>query len=904
MQTRLSIFCDQLIEAGWLVSVIVIPLYFNIYSALIFEMDKTCLLRSIALLMTLAWVIGALERRKNGGEREAETGLAQRVVNFLTRPLVLPALMLAGVYLLTSLTSVWPRASFWGSYIRLQGAYTTISYIVIFFLILWILRTQEQVERLVTLIVLTSLPVSLYALAQHYGLDPIPWGVSVAERVTSSLGNAISIGAYLIMTVPLTMRQCIKSFSNLRAGPEQRAPNSISTVLYLLTLVAQLIAIVFAQSRGPFLGLAGGLFFFLLLWAILKNRMGLGLAVIILATVFGLLLIILNLPHTPLDTIKTLPYVGRLSTIAKTRTFETRALIWQGAINMSRADPVRTVIGYGPETMLVTYQPYLLPALFELEGPGRAPDRCHNATLDALITTGLIGMAAYLFLFGSVFYYGLKWLGLITSPRQRNLFIALSTAGGVLGVGIPWYLERTLRFAAVGIPVGMLVALTIYLAPCLFRGRKEKIEHGDNPMLLIALFAAIVAHFVEIQTGIPITPTRTYFWVYAALMTVVGLSIQGECVLAPLATRPAPAARSRSQQGRKRKKSRRVTRRQRGFRIEHLLCSPILTYALSAGLLVATVGFSLINVTFDLSIVAFLLLVWSLAGAVVIAKTIKPDGDGWIASLISYATVSLVLCLLLLLVHAVSRPPSSDPARIVIVHYLCLGLSIAAIAASLLGDVSLPYLLWHKANWWLYAGLVVAVTLLIIVTNLNVAMADVYFKVGEAMRGYENWDASIAFYERAVKFAPGQDHYHLWLGKAYLERAMVDADYRTVWLQEAQEAMERAQEIDPLNSEPYAFMGELHQYRASVANDPREVTESLETALAYYQQAMGRNPLVEGERLKWHRMRAHHSLAEVYADTGRIEKAIEAAEAARDLASGDERAELEVFIAALESRMK
>ncbi len=904
MQTRLSVFCDQLIEAGWLAAIIVIPLYFNIYSALIFEMDKTCLLRSIALLMALAGVIGALEKRRNGGEREAEIGFVQRVANFVARPLVLPALMLAGVYLLTSLTSVWPRASFWGSYIRLQGAYTTISYIVIFFLILWTLRTREQVERLVTLIVLTSLPVSLYALAQHYGLDPIPWGVSVAERVTSSLGNAISIGAYLIMTVPLTMRQSLKSFSNLRAGPEQRAPNFISTVLYLLTLVAQLTAVVFAQSRGPFLGLAGGLFFFLLLWAIIKNKRGLGLAVIILAAVFGLLLIILNLPNTPLDTIKTLPYVGRLSTIAKTRTFETRALIWQGAINMSRANPVRMVIGYGPETMLVTYQPYLLPTLFEMEGPGRAPDRCHNATLDALITTGLIGMAAYLFLFGSVFYYSLKWLGLIASPRQRNLFIVLSAVGGVLGVWVPWLVDGTLRFVGIGIPAGMLAALTIYLVTCLFRGRKEKIEHGDNSMLLIALFAAIVAHFVEIQTGIPVTPTRMYFWVYVALMTVVGLSIQGEGVLAPLATRPSSAARSRSQQSRKRKKSRRATRRQRGFRIERLLHSPILTYALAVGLLVVTTGFSLINVTFDSSIVAFLLLVWSLAGAVVITEAIRRGGDEWIPALISYAITSLALCLLFLPVHAASRPPSSDPARIVIVHYLCLGLSIAAIAASLLEKVSLPRPLWHKANWWLYAGLVVAVTLLIIVTNLNVAKADVYFKVGEAMRGHENWDASIAFYERAVKFAPGQDHYHLWLGKAYLERAMADADYRTAWLQEAQEALERAQEINPLNSEPYAFMGELHQYWAGVVNDPQQVAERLETALAYYRQAMGRNPLVEGERLKWHRMKAHRSLAEGYADTRRIEEAIEEAEAARDLASGDERAELEAFIAALESQIR
>jgi len=208
MQTRLDLFCKKLIEAGWLAAVIVVPLYFNIYSQSIFEIDKTCLLRSIALLMSLAWVISLVEKRKSKRERKAEIE-----ANFLTKPLVLPALMLVGVYLLTSLTSVWPWASFFGSYLRLQGAYTTLSYIAIFFLILQVLRGQDQVERLITLIVLTSLPVSLYAMMQHYGLDPMPWGQgvteSVTERVTSLLGNAISVGAFLIMIIPLTLRQLI-----------------------------------------------------------------------------------------------------------------------------------------------------------------------------------------------------------------------------------------------------------------------------------------------------------------------------------------------------------------------------------------------------------------------------------------------------------------------------------------------------------------------------------------------------------------------------------------------------------------------------------------------------------------------------------------------------------------------
>jgi tetratricopeptide (TPR) repeat protein len=40
--------------------------------------------------------------------------------------------------------------------------------------------------------------------------------------------------------------------------------------------------------------------------------------------------------------------------------------------------------------------------------------------------------------------------------------------------------------------------------------------------LLLALLAALVAHFVEIHFGIAIAATRTYFWVYAGLLLLVG----------------------------------------------------------------------------------------------------------------------------------------------------------------------------------------------------------------------------------------------------------------------------------------------------------------------------------------------------------------------------------------------
>ncbi|MBC8264557.1 MAG: hypothetical protein H8E47_10595, partial [Anaerolineales bacterium] len=196
MQTKLSTLCDKVIEAGWLTAIIVVPLFFNVYSDRVFEPDKLTLLRSIALVMAVAWVIKVLE----AGSWRLEVGNWKLV---LGTPLVLPTLLLVAVYILATIASVTPRISLWGSYQRLQGTYTTFSYIVIFFLALQGLRTRQQIERLVTAAILVSLPISLYGILQRYGLDPLPWASPVETRVASNMGNAIFVAAYLIMVVPL-----------------------------------------------------------------------------------------------------------------------------------------------------------------------------------------------------------------------------------------------------------------------------------------------------------------------------------------------------------------------------------------------------------------------------------------------------------------------------------------------------------------------------------------------------------------------------------------------------------------------------------------------------------------------------------------------------------------------------
>ena len=209
--TKLSAFCDKVLEIGWLLALIITPLFFNVYSSRVFEPDKLTTLRTVALIMAAVWGVKTIEERVSG---QHESELTWRT------PLVFPTLFVVAVYLLSTLLSVTPRVSLLGSYQRLQGTYTTLAYIVVFLIILQRLRTRAQLDRLITVVILNSLPIALYGFIQHFKLDPLPWGGDVTRRVASNMGNAIFVAAYLIMIIPPTLARIVKAFRSILTDEE------------------------------------------------------------------------------------------------------------------------------------------------------------------------------------------------------------------------------------------------------------------------------------------------------------------------------------------------------------------------------------------------------------------------------------------------------------------------------------------------------------------------------------------------------------------------------------------------------------------------------------------------------------------------------------------------------------
>ena len=544
--SKLSRYCEAWIEAGWLAALVLIPLFFNVYSSRVFEPDKITLLRSIALTMIAAWVILQVERLSTPSDKHENWGNSVRA--WLRTPLVLPALALVAAYLIATIFSVTPRVSFLGSYQRLQGTYTLLSYVTVFAMLLSVVRRQEQIDRLITVVALTSLPISLYGLLQKLGIDPLPWGGDVVTRIAANMGNAIFIAAYLIMVFPLTVARIIETFADILRREKLSTYDIIRSTGYTLIVVLQVLAIYFSGSRGPWLGWLAGLFFlgYLavgVLAAMLFRRarglrwLALGL-VTGLATASVLFLVVLNLPNSPLAHLRDTPYLGRLGTVFETEsgTGRVRVLIWEGAVDLisphaplvfpdGRQDPynaLRPLIGYGPESMYVAYNRFYPPELAHLESRNASPDRAHNETLDALVITGGLGLVVQLLLFGAVFYYGLKWLGLIQTTFHRWLFIALYIGAGLIGAAIAWA-SRGEAWIGVGLPTGIGFGVGIYVAiSVLFLRTQGSHLPFKHQLLIIVLLSAIIAHFVEIHFGIAIAATRLYFWAFSALIVVTG----------------------------------------------------------------------------------------------------------------------------------------------------------------------------------------------------------------------------------------------------------------------------------------------------------------------------------------------------------------------------------------------
>ncbi len=850
--SRLSAWCDRLIEAGWLAAIIVVPLFFNIYSSRVFEPDKLTTLRSIALVMAAAWLVKWLDERRNP--------MREAVINWRT-PLVLPTLVLVLVYLLSTALSVAPRTSLLGSYQRLQGTYTTLAYIVVFFMILQGLRTRAQLERLLTVMVLNSLPISVYGVYQRLQIDPLPWGGDTTERVAGNMGNSIFIAAYLVMVFFINLYRITESAFTIFSDKQPRWSDVVRLGIYIvIALFNAVVILILAGSRGPQLGWLGGMLFFIMLLVQLLRRQRMRLALTAASIVLALgglgFLVFLNVtrPDPSFAWLRSFPLFDRLSTVLTTSegTNAVRVLIWEGAAQLvapheplqmpdgtpDRFNAIRPLIGYGPESMYVAYNRFYPPKLAWFEARNASPDRSHNETWDSLVITGLFGFVAYMFLFISVLYQGAKWVGLIASRLEAWLFVILWIAGGGL-VGGYMLISGNVPLFGVGLAGGIVL---LGLMPFLFVSALINARRGDDvavasalplrdQLLVIAIIATIVAHFVEIHTGIAIAATRTYFWALLGVMVVVGLGLVREN--APPTPEPAPAVpTTKAAEAGNAKRQRRPAQQAaaRTPRPQPVLLSgvswlgTVTAYGLMIGVILAVLAFDFVNnatrvgsaaevfiraITFLpqtnrtsygilLMMVGTLVLGVALVLAELRRSNVLRDQAQTTAAAVLMSSIALFLWVLMgtfiggRLAEFTANTQNTigtilsiaDQLGLFPAYLYLLILGVMVAAAFVLRDEAgqAPAGAARAPAWSMLALSAIVVPVWASFSNLQPIAADIVYKQASPWdqqganvlapgTNIQGWDVAIEHYRRAIDLARNEDFYYLWFGRALLEKA-------------------------------------------------------------------------------------------------------------------------------------
>ncbi len=458
--------CSWLERAAFVVllgHLLLCPLLFSHDTLEPFEFPKTRLLLLNALLLA---GLGVSHRLWTRGPR-----LSEHKYDLLTLGILL---FLASAGLSTAL-SLSPRLSLVGDHESYAGLETVTAYGLLFFAARHLGGPGENTRRLLAGALLAGVGVTAHAVLQAFHLDPITWDnvshIGVIDRPFASLGHANHLGAYLVMTLPLTVYFLRDSIRQRRWG---------SVIPLALLGLLQTLGVVVTLSRGAWL--AGSvLLLFLLVVALCRGRrtfLGVGAATVVLIAV-GVTILRHQITH---------PVQGALQRRVEALTHVGgRSAHWSAAWEMFKAHPLT---GAGLDAFRLAFAPHR-PLELAKHDWGTTPTRAHNELLHVLATQGLIGgLALGVLLLGVLASARRVWHQRGTPTGSLGLALLASLLGGTITLMV--------SFSVTGI-TGLLVVI-LGLLSRLTEPRTETVE--EAPLLSLSSFRVALAILMLLALGL------------------------------------------------------------------------------------------------------------------------------------------------------------------------------------------------------------------------------------------------------------------------------------------------------------------------------------------------------------------------------------------------------------------
>ncbi len=359
------------------------------------------------------------------------------------------------ILLLTALTGVNIEKSFWSTQDRAIGI-VFILHVFVFSLMLQTVAKQFSWRRLMIYLASVGAGVAGMAVVNH--LAPKVFYVIIGDRPAGTLGNpsflagfllfAIAITAWLALTAsPVTATGQRRSYwlplaliiagvlaitSIYKLGIDDvlnifgigaivwglynylRTIERDSLLWYRISLFAILAFEVFvlflANTRGAILALALGVMIMLVCqaWHVRRHLYRSGAAI---ALLLMFLFSVLFTATRAAPIWQKIPGFDRLAQLSTSdATVGNRAIVWAIALESFKERPL---FGWGTDNFRYPFDLHYNPVLLHASSDETYWDKPHNVFLESLVTTGVVGFAAYLAIFSILF---------ITLYRSKSSF--------------------------------------------------------------------------------------------------------------------------------------------------------------------------------------------------------------------------------------------------------------------------------------------------------------------------------------------------------------------------------------------------------------------------------------------------------------------------------------------------
>ncbi len=396
----------------------------------LFEFNKMFFVYGIAVLVLTVWAIRSVEEKR---------------IIFRKTYLDYPLSLFLLSQILSTIFSLDIHTSVWGYYSRFHGGLmSSIAYLILYWGLVSNLFEKKYVHRFLKGALFSAVVVSLYGVAQHFGIDKDFWVQNVQARVFSSLGQPNWLAAFLVSALPVGISyflfesrwyfklvylvSCVFLFTAFlfTASRSGLLALVIAHALYLSLVVAQkytdriskfkiagtflffCIAYILGYYKYPQLAVNGSLFAFAVSVCALSFVSSKANRAWIIS--LGLVFIISGFLYSSPDAFRlnqTGTATGGASPTEKvvpqdaggTETGAIRFIVWKGAWEIFKHYPV---LGSGVESFAYSFYQYRPLALLKTAEWDFLYNKAHNEYFNILATTGLFGVAVYGFYLLSV----------------------------------------------------------------------------------------------------------------------------------------------------------------------------------------------------------------------------------------------------------------------------------------------------------------------------------------------------------------------------------------------------------------------------------------------------------------------------------------------------------------------